>query len=166
MSPDLPTQRPGRRHLLRTAPAVAATAVLGGIGTDVSSPWYRSLDKPSWQPPGAVFGPAWTTLYALTAAASARALDRMDDADERRRYAWALGVNLGLNTAWSWLFFTVKRPRLALVEMLLLEASTVDLLRRTGRVDRTGAALLVPYAGWNAFATALTASIVRRNPGR
>ena len=51
------------RHLLRTSAAVAATAVVGGLGTDVKSRWYSDLEKPTWQPPGAAFGPAWTTLY-------------------------------------------------------------------------------------------------------
>lgn len=59
-------------QLARTSAAVAATAVIGGLGTDVTSRWYRHLDKPTWQPPGPAFGPAWTTLYALMAVASAR----------------------------------------------------------------------------------------------
>jgi benzodiazapine receptor len=152
-----------RRHLPFTVAAVVATAVAGGIGTDVSSRWYDRLDKPPWQPPGWVFGPAWTTLYALIAVGSSRVLDRAET-DERRAFATALGVNLVLNTGWSWVFFTAKQPRWALAEVLVLEASTVDLLRRAGRVDAKAHWLLAPYAGWVGFATALTASIARRNP--
>jgi benzodiazapine receptor len=40
----------------------------------------------------------------------------------------------------------------------------VLLIRQTWRADRTAAVLLVPYAGWTAFATALNAEIVRLNP--
>lgn len=149
---------------VRTVAAVAATAVVGTLGADVRSGWYRSLRKPRWQPPGQAFGPAWTTLYALTAAASSRALERTGSPGERRRYATALGVNLGLNAGWSWLFFTAHRPRWALAEIVVLEASTLDLVRRSARVDRPAAALLVPYAGWVGFATALTFAICRRNP--
>jgi tryptophan-rich sensory protein len=152
-----------RRSLALTATAVTATAVAGGLGTDVRSEWYARLDKPDWQPPGWVFGPAWTTLYALIAVGGARALDRADTG-ERGRFAVALGANLALNTAWSWLFFTVKKPRWALAEVLLLETSSVDLVRRARGIDRTSARLLTPYAGWVAFATALTAAIARRNP--
>ena len=152
-----------RRHLPATLAAVTATAVAGGVGTDVRSRWYAGLDKPSWQPPGWVFGPAWTTLYGLIAAGSARALDRSSDG-ERRELTTALGVNLVLNTGWTWIFFSARRPRLALVEILVLEASTLDLVRRAARVDPAAAALLAPYAGWVGFATALTASIARRNP--
>jgi tryptophan-rich sensory protein len=152
-----------RRHLPMTAAAVTVTAVAGGIGTDVSSDWYSGLDKPSWQPPGWVFGPAWTTLYALIAVGSARVLDRAEP-EERRAFGAALGVNLVLNTGWSWVFFTAKRPRWALAEVLLLEASTLDLLRRAQRVDPRAHWLLAPYAGWVGFASALTAGIARRNP--
>jgi tryptophan-rich sensory protein len=153
-----------RRHLPATAAALAATAVAGGIGTDVSSRWYADLDKPSWQPPGWVFGPAWTALYALTAVAAARVLDRAD-APAGRRFRRALGVNLALNAGWSWLFFTAKRPGLALAENAVLAASTLDLTRRAGAVDPTAARLLAPYAAWVAFANALNADIARRNAG-
>jgi benzodiazapine receptor len=151
-----------RRHLPRTAAAVLATAVAGGVGTDVSSSWYARLRKPAWQPPGWAFGPAWTTLYALTAVASARVLDRADD-EQARGYRRALGTNLALNAGWSWVFFTAKRPRWALAESAALEVSTLDLVRRARAVDPTSAALLAPYAAWVGFATALTGEITRLN---
>jgi translocator protein len=151
------------RHLLGTCAAVATTAGVGVLGTDVTSRWYWHLDKPAWQPPGAAFGPAWTTLYALMAVASARTLDRLDEPAERRAFATAFGANLMLNAGWNWLFFKA-RPRWALAEILLMEVSTLDLTRRAAHVDRPAARMLIPYAGWIAFATALNASIARRNP--
>ncbi len=151
-----------RRYLPATAAAVTATAVAGGLGTDVRSQWYADLEKPAWQPPGWVFGPAWTTLYALVGVSSARVLARAD-ASERRRFARALGVNLVLNAGWSWLFFTARKPGWALVDSAVLEASTLDLARRARAVDPAAAAMLAPYAGWVGFATALTAAIARAN---
>ncbi len=149
--------------LLRTSAAVAATAVVGTLGTDVKSAWYQNLDKPSWQPPGAAFGPAWTALYALLALASARTVDRLEKPEARRAFATAFGVNLALNAGWNWLFFKAHRPRLALTEIVVLEASTLDLTRRATRADCAAAAMLTPYAAWVAFATALNAAIARRN---
>lgn len=153
---------PQKRSLLATGAAVTATAVIGGLGTDVRSRWYANLDKPAWQPPGWAFGPACTTLYALVATGSARALDRAS-ADERRTLWRALGTNLVLNAGWNWLFFKARRPDLALAEVLVLEASSLDLARRAGRADPVAGRLFWPYAAWVAFATALNASIARRN---
>jgi len=150
--------------LARTSAAVTATAVIGVLGTDVTSRWYRHLDKPAWQPPGAAFGPAWTTLYGLMAVASARTLDRLEEPGDRRAFATAFGANLMLNAGWNWLFFKARRPRWALAEILLMEVSTLDLTRRAAHVDRRAAKMFIPYAGWVAFATALNASIARRNP--
>ena len=154
--------------LLATSAAVAVTAAAGTAGTDVTSRWYRRLDRPSWQPPGPVFGIAWTVLYVLLAGAGARALAGSEQDDEgapRRRYLRAYGANLVLNAGWTWAFFRAKRPALAVAEVLLLEASTVDLARRTWRLDRPAGAALLPYAAWVTFATALTVEIARRNRG-
>jgi translocator protein len=156
--------RSTRRHLAATTGAVAATAVIGALGTDVRSTWYRRLAKPAWQPPGAAFGPVWTGLYALIALGSAWALDRTDDPDERRTLICALGTNLVLNASWNWLFFKGRRPQWALAEIALLEASTLDLARRASNVDPAAGRILMPYAAWVGYASALNAAIVRLNP--
>jgi len=148
-----------------TAPALVGTAAVGGLGTDVRSRWYAHLDKPAWQPPGWAFGPAWTTLYTLIAVGSGRTIDRIEDDDERRAYIAALSTNLVLNIGWTWIFFTAKKPRWALVEILALNVSNVDLVRRSARVDPAAGWLLAPYGAWTAFATTLNAAIAARNPG-
>lgn len=60
----------------------------------------------------------------------------------------------------------LPRPpaRAALAEIACLNIANVLLIRQTWQADRTAAVLLVPYAGWTAFATALNAEIVRLNP--
>lgn len=61
------------------------------------------------------------------------------------------------------MFFRAERPGLAVLESAALTVSTVDLVRRTWRLDPPAGAALLPYAGWVAFATALTAELARRN---
>ncbi|MFC7273069.1 tryptophan-rich sensory protein [Paractinoplanes rhizophilus] len=63
-------------------------------------------------------------------------------------------------------FFGAKAPRAALAEIALLNASNLGLLNRAWRLDRPAAAAIAPYVVWTGFATALTASIAARNPGR
>jgi benzodiazapine receptor len=100
--------------------------------------------------------------YALLAVAGGRLVDR-SSRQERGASATALGVNLALNAGWTWIFFRARRPGWATVEAGALDASTIDLVRRAWRVDRTAALLLVPYAVWTGFATALSASVEHRN---
>ena len=150
-----------RNRLLAAAGPVAA-AVLGGLATDPDSAWFRRLDKPAWYPPPQTFGVVWTALNTGIGWAAGRVLTRGTSA-ERRSFARAYVLNLVLNAAWTPLFFRAHRPALAAVESAALTVSSVDLARRAGRIDRPAGAALLPYAGWTAFATALSGSIARRN---
>lgn len=152
------------RTLAVTGAAVAGVAVAGSLASAPNSRWYRRLKKPSWQPPRWAFGAVWTPLYGLIAYGGARALDR-SDADGRPALARAYTLNLLLNGAWTPLFFQARSPRLALADVVALNLSNLVLLVRARRADPRAAALLLPYAAWTVYATALNAAIVRRNRG-
>lgn len=154
---------PWKRYLLPAA-MCAAAAGIGALGTKVNSGWYKNLAKPAWQPPGWVFGPAWSTLYTLTAVASGRVLTRLPDSRDRRTYLGELGANMAVNVAWSWMFFSARRPDASLIDSVILEVSTLRLLKRAAAVDTAAALMLAPYAAWVGFATALNTEIVRLNP--
>jgi benzodiazapine receptor len=147
---------------VKTGAAVLATALLGSLATQPDSRWYRSLDKPAWQPPRQVFPFVWAVLYGLLAYAGARAMDATPG-DKRRAFQVSYAANLGLNAGWTPIFFAFHRPGAALAEIIALDASNVDLLRRAWAADRVAGASLVPYLTWTALATALNADIVRRN---
>ncbi|GAA2704612.1 TspO/MBR family protein [Actinoplanes palleronii] len=148
---------------VKTTAAVVAAAGAGSLATDPSSAWYRSLRKPSWQPPPVAFPLVWTPLYALIAVAGTRALNRGSEAD-RAAFVRSYGVNLVLNAAWSGLFFRAERPKVALAGIAALNVSNVLLWRRAADTDRLAGAALAPYVAWTLFATALNAAIVRLNP--
>ncbi|AVT31612.1 TspO protein [Plantactinospora sp. BC1] len=152
--------------LAKTGLATALTAAAGSLATDPNSAWYRSLDKPAWQPPPAAFPAVWTPLYASIAFAAARALDASTSVAERGRLRRAYAIDLVLNAGWNALFFRARRPRLALAELVLLNAANAALLHRAWRADRVAGAALLPYLAWTGFATALNATIAARNPGR
>ncbi|MBF9132404.1 tryptophan-rich sensory protein [Plantactinospora sp. S1510] len=152
--------------LVKTGLATAVTATAGALATDPDSDWYRSLDKPAWQPPPAAFPAVWTPLYASIAFAAARALDASTSTAQRSRFRRAYGINLALNAGWNALFFQARRPRLALAELIVLNAANVLLLRRAWQADRLAGAALLPYLAWTGFATGLNAAIAARNPGR
>lgn len=145
----------------------AASAVIGSLAVDPKATYYRTLSKPSWQPPPPVYGIVWTPLYADIALSSGHAIAQLSEqgrVKERRWLIGALGANLALNTGWSWLFFRGHRPWLAAAECAVLAVSSADLVRRVGSADRRAGYAMAPYPLWCTFATALTVAIARRNP--
>ena len=153
----------------RLAPFAAAVLALaavsaGGIVLTDLGPWYAGLRKPSWQPPDAAFGPVWTTIYALCAVAFERAWSRAPQGAARWRILAFCAANLLLNLLWSAIFFTARRPDLALVEVVPFWISIALLAREFARHARLAGWLLAPYLAWVAFAAFLNLTIVRLNP--
>ena len=144
------------------AGAAVATALLGGLATDLS-PWYYALRQPPWKPPDWLFGPAWTLIYTLTAAAAVLAWEACPAGPRRRALLWAFGSNAVLNIVWSWLFFTLRRPDWARIEVVVLLASVALLVVVSGRQRRLAGWLLLPYLLWTAFAGWLNCAVVRLN---
>ncbi len=158
---------PNRSNGLSTALVFVAFSVTAAVlGALVTAPaidgWYRELAKPAFNPPDWVFGPAWTTLYTLIAYAAWRAW-RAGEGAARRGAFVSYGVQMILNAAWSWLFFGLQSPALALVDIVLLLVAIAFNTVLFQRIDRLAGALLLPYLAWVAFATLLNASIVLLN---
>ncbi len=154
------------RTLAGTTAAVVGAAAVGSAVTDPGSDWYRRLDKPSWQPPGAAFPIVWTSLYAGIAGASARVLTRLGSSgrqEEASAFRRALALNLALNAGWSVVFFGRHHQRAAVGVAVALAASSIDLTRRASAAGTGPALTLAPYAAWTTFAAGLTADIARRN---
>jgi translocator protein len=121
--------------------------------------WYARLAKPAFNPPAWVFGPAWTTLYVLIAVAGWRV---WCDRAWRDGGGWAMTlwwVQLGLNFAWSPVFFAAHRIGLALIIVVALLAVILAFMAAAWGRDRVAAWLFAPYAAWVAFAAVLNASI-------
>ena len=150
------------RPIAIAAASAIFVAVLGGLMTDLG-PWYANLKQPPWKPPDWAFGPIWTVIFALTALAGLKALDAAPDRRARRLILAALLLNGVLNILWSLLFFRLRRPDWALVEVGFLWASVALLIVVLGRHSRTAGVLLVPYLVWVSLAAALNAAVVRLN---
>lgn len=141
-----------------------AAAALGSIATasGTKSAWYRSLRKPTIQPPPVVFPIVWTGLYAQTALASAEAQSHMTPS-EARIYRRKLALNMTLNAGWCWSFFRGHRLVPSIAVAGALAASSADLARTAGGASPRAGWSFVPYTAWNTFATVLTAAIWRKN---
>lgn len=141
---------------------VAAVSALGGAVTATSvGGWYQTLTKPGFNPPDWVFAPVWSTLFVLMAVAAALVW-RRGSARRRPAMAW-FAVQLGLNLAWSCVFFGLQAPGAALIVLLLLWLAIAGTLWRFWREDRLAGLLLVPYLAWVTYAGGLNFMIWRLN---
>ena len=133
--------------------AVTATSVDG---------WSRTLSKPELTPPDWVFGPVWSALYLMMGLA-AWLVWRAAGLSEGRRALALWAVQIGLNLAWSILFFGLHLIGLALVEILLLLSAIAATMAAFARIDRRAGLLLLPYLLWVGYAAVLNAAIWRLN---
>ena len=149
--------------IIFTTVVLVALAALGARLTTIG-PWYRALRKPSWQPPDYVFGPAWTLIFLLTGSSAVIAWNTARATSmQRRSVLVAFGVNAILNSLWSYLFFTRRRPDWALTEVSCFWVSIVALIVVVLPLSSSAAWLLAPYLTWVTFASVLNQRIVALN---
>ena len=118
--------------------------------------WYAALAKPPFTPPPWVFGPVWTALYLMIAAAGW--LVWRAGAPGRKALAlW--GVQMALNALWTPVFFGAHAPLLGLVVIVTLWGTILAFLSAARRASRWAALLFVPYLLWVGFASALNAAL-------
>jgi benzodiazapine receptor len=123
--------------------------------------WYAGLSKPAWTPPNSVFGPVWSLLYVMMAVAAWLVWRRHGLSASAAMTLFA--VQLVLNVAWSALFFGLRMPGAAFAEILLLWCLLVATAVAFWRAVPAAGWLMLPYAAWVTFASALNLAIWRMN---
>lgn len=117
--------------------------------------WYAGLVKPAFAPPNWVFGPVWTTLYALMGVAAYRIARRMASVPRARACMALFIIQLLFNFVWSFIFFGAHNIFGALVDIAVLWSVLLYLIVQLDALDRTAGLLLVPYMLWVSFAMIL-----------
>ena len=150
--------------LMGALTGVTSVAAISGTVIARRLEWYDGLEKPPFTPSKHLLGPAWTVLYANQAVAAwlvwrGDAARAQFDVPAIASYA----VQLGLNLAWTLLFFGLKQPALALLDICVLWLAIALTAREFARQHPVAAALLVPYLAFIGYAAALNAAIWRRN---
>ncbi|MES1997592.1 MAG: TspO/MBR family protein [Pseudomonadota bacterium] len=157
--------RPWARIALLTVPALILLGSASGwlSNSGYGNGWFDALVKPSFMPPGWLFGVAWTILYALMGVALAMILALRPS--PRRRNALALFfAQLALNLAWSPIFFGLHDIKLAQVVIFAIAAIAAGAAGQFFRLRRVAGLLLTPYLGWLVFAATLNSTILNLNP--
>lgn len=149
---------------IKIAIALLVCLAVGYSASTVTRPsvetWYPTLIKPIFNPPNWIFMPMWTLLYILMAVAAGLVWDKIKEQNEAVKKALLFFIiQLTLNAIWSYLFFGLKNPLLALIEIALLWLMIYETYLKFTKINKTAGYLLIPYLAWVAFAGILNASI-------
>jgi tryptophan-rich sensory protein len=140
-----------------------AIGYFSGMATQSSiKTWFPTLIKPSFNPPNWVFAPVWSMLYIMMGIAAGMVWNRLEytmDKELVKKSLVFFAIQLGLNALWSVLFFGLRNPMLALIEIVLLWLMIYETYIKFGKIDKIAGYLFLPYLAWVSFATVLNASI-------
>lgn len=134
--------------------------IIGSFFTSSSvSGWYAGIVRPAFNPPSWLFGPVWTILFVLMGISVFLVWKNGLERKDVRIAIYIFLVQLVLNTLWSIIFFGLKNPGGAFVEIIFLWISILFSIFAFAKVSKTAAWLLVPYILWVSFAAYLNYSI-------
>lgn len=136
---------------------VALAAVTGAKFSP--GPWYDTLVKPWWTPPGWVFPVVWTTLYIMIAIAGWKVWQAQGFGP--LLVLWLM--QLALNAAWSWIMFGEKQIGWALVDAGGMWITIAAFIVLAWPVSQTASILFMPYLLWVTIAFTLNLWIWRAN---
>ena len=154
-------------NVLELIIAIAVCELAGVIGSVFTMPsiksWYATLTKPALNPPAWVFGPVWTTLFALMGIAAFLVWNRGLGSGAVQIAIGLFAVQLVLNILWSMLFFGWHNPAGAFIDIIFLWLAILATIIAFAGISGPAAWLLVPYILWVSFAAYLNYAILVLN---
>lgn len=148
---------------------IALILVLGGgflsgfFSDGGNDSWYLGLNKSEANPPAIVFPIVWSALYILMALSLTLFWCKKTDRSKKTGFIFFF-IGLGFNFIWTWLFFHLQNPLLALVDIILLFIAVIFTIKAFFDHSRTSAFLLLPYLVWIIYAFYLNLYICLHNP--
>lgn len=132
---------------------------IGNLFTDSGMDWYRTLELPSFTPPGSVIGMVWTIIFILSTISALIVWNKINHNKLFWLIIFLFLLNAFFNIFWSFLFFNQYLIGLSLIEMNVLNLTTILLIIVIWSKSKLASGLLVPYFTWVTFATYLAYSI-------
>lgn len=142
---------------------LAVGGLSGYLTSGSISTWYVDINKPSFNPPNWIFGPVWSTLYTLMGISAGIIWSKGLEFTTTKKALYVFGIHLALNFSWSLIFFGLKQPFWAFIEILFLLSSIFYFTNLFYRISPLTGWLQVPYILWVSFATTLNAAIAWLN---
>ena len=144
--------------LLLNFSALAIGSFFTGYG--VPSDWYSQLNKAPWEPPGWVFGAAWSTIMICFAIYMSFLWEIYKN---RKKIMLLFGLQWLLNVGWSPVFFYYNNIILGLIVIALLTFLIGYMLYLYKVQLRVKSILILPYLTWLLIATSLNGYVFFNN---
>ena len=137
-----------------TLPQLAG--MLGSFFTVSSiSTWYSTLQKPSFNPPNWIFGPMWVFLYFLMGISIYLVWQNIKENKKVKNAMILFWIHLFFNSIWSIIFFGLKNPELAFLNIIIIWLFIIVLIFKFWKINKLSSYLLIPYLFWVSFASIL-----------
>lgn len=147
-----------RIHFFRLIISLVICQLAGIIGSIFTTPaipgWYASLEKPTFNPPNWLFSPVWIFLFLLMGVTLYILWQNLPKKVAKIALAF-FAIQLGLNVFWSVIFFGLKSPMVAFIEIIILWIFILLTMIKSFRVSKATVYLLLPYILWVSFAAVL-----------
>jgi tryptophan-rich sensory protein len=148
-----------------TVIAVAICYLVGYISSllqqESLAMWYPMLTKPAITPPDWVFPIAWSIIYLCMGISIALMWYKPETVFKPIIRLFA--IQLLLNFAWSFLFFSLHSPAAAFIDIIALDVIVILYITKSYNLCKGSALLFVPYIAWLMFATYLNGFIMLAN---
>ena len=146
-------------NITKLAASIMICLFAGLAGSLFTSPaipgWFATLAKPTFSPPNWIFAPVWTILFVLMGISMYLVWNKGLQNRDVRISLFIFDIQLVLNVLWSFLFFGLRSPFYAFVEIIILWVAIAFTIQNFSRISRTAGLLLVPYILWVSFAAIL-----------
>ncbi len=137
----------------------AASGIGGFVTSSFKEPWYSEIILPTFNPPSWVFGPVWTTLYILMSVALWIAWNNSSEKKVLQVYS----VHLFFNAIWSVIFFGFHQVLIALIDLIIILAFIIWLMKIYYQINKISFVLMIPYLLWSSYALILNTTIFYLN---
>jgi len=146
--------------LVMVATCLVVGSISGVVTREAITTWYVTIEKPSFNPPNWIFAPVWTTLYILMGIGAGLVWQQIETKRQEVKSALVFFfIQLALNALWSLLFFGLKNPLLALIEIVVLLLMIYETFIKFNKLNKFAGYMFIPYLLWVGFATILNGAI-------
>lgn len=128
-----------------------------------TSNWYSRLIKPSWSPPGWLFGPVWAVLYIIITVTFGTVFYKAFTGKLSWLVALPFILNLIFNFAFTPLQFGLQNNLLAAIDIVLILGTLIWALVSVWPHAPWIVYANIPYLLWVTFATTLQFTITYLN---